>query len=353
MKIKRLQSLLYIVSSIMVLGLALVSFDTEKPAQHTVQLPTPTPTKKAYKSTSVPTLTPTNTPIPTSTPSPTPSPTPLPSLSEIHATISISPATTEIGIALTDSVTEYLKNFYAKEELQVKEINNITCYYKQGIGSVDYFVYAAYDIIYIGSNVPIPALEEFLVTKDGETFTIHTESTDEIVNESLLLSRASDSVSSLYIKELIRRYMNAKLACDEILLASIVTDSSYLNIENIKANTMHIMEYRNPEYIIHTASDNVTEFDYITYWSVDVKISTLTTPLPGVDEFLIKLDEQNYPKIFLGPTSSEAESARLHSRNQEDFLLMYEDSEARLDNAIATDPDVAEFMNRLHNATEQ
>ena len=132
MKIKRLQSLLYIVSSIMVLGLALVSFDTEKPAQHTVQLPTPTPTKKADKSTSVPTLTPTNTPIPTSTPSPTPSPTPLPSLSEIHATISISPATTEIGIALTDSVTEYLKNFYAKEELQVKEINNITCYYKPG-----------------------------------------------------------------------------------------------------------------------------------------------------------------------------------------------------------------------------
>ena len=347
MKIKRIKSLLYIVSSVMVLGLALVSFDVAAPTLQNGTFPAPTGTENTPMPS--PTAKPTVTPTPTATP--TPSPTPVPSLTELHAGISIRPATGDLGNKLTNAVTEYLMAHYSNEELQVKEINNITCYYKQGISSVDYFIYVTYDITYVGSNVPMPTLDEYLVTMDDDTVTLHTESEDAVVNESRLLSRVSKSVSALYIQELIQRYMNAKLACDEDLLSSIVTDPSYLNMESIKETTMHIMEYRNPEYIIHAVSDEVTEFDYIAYQAVDVKISTLVTLLPGIDEFLIKLDDENYPKIFIGQTSEEAENARLLSFQQEDYLQMYETVETRFFNAIQNDPDVEEFIKRINNAT--
>lgn len=361
MKIKRTKNLLYICSAVMVLGLALLSFDAPGPAKQTVSDATPAPTKAPNNTPSIaPSKTPENTttptPVPTSTPtpSPTPTPTPTPSLAQLNAAIEIKPATDDIGSGLTTVITDYLNNFYSNEDLQVNEINNITCYYKEGLAGINYFVYVSYDILYEGSNVPIPTLEEYLVTIEGETVTVHTTSDNSDVQEALLLSRASKSVSDLYIKEMIRCYMNAKLAVDEALLSSIVTDSSYLDFEKIRKTTEYIEEYKNPEYLIYSCSDTVSEFDYVVFVAFESKIINIKTPAPGVDEFIIKMDNNNYPHMFLGNISSESQDYRMKLRMTDEYTTFYKTkAETPLVEAMLSDPSLKDFIERLYLEDEE
>lgn len=363
MRIRKIKSLLYIFSSVMVLGLALISFDASEPSKETANLPnqvptnapgqtsTPAPTKKPQ---GTPTPTPTSTPSPTPTPTstPTPTPTPTPSLAEINAAISIRPATDDTGIALTAAVTSYLHNYYSNEELQVKEIGNITCYYKEGVAEIDYFVYIAYDISYKGSNVPIPTFEEYLVSIERESVTVLTETENKDVNEALVLSRASKELSELYMQELIRCYMNAKLAGDEALLTSMVTDPTYLNVEDVYKKSEYIEKFNNFKYLIYTAPEEVTEFDYAVFFSHDDKIVGIKTLAAGFDELLIKMDANNYPYIFFGITSDTTDLYRASLREQEDYQeFLKTNVVVPLAEAMLSDPDLYEFIERINSAT--
>lgn len=351
MRIKRTKNLLYIFSSVMVLGLALISFDVPK-QNNSISVVNPNTGNTTPAPTQAPNHTATPTIAPTNTPSPTPSPTPTPSLAQLNAEIAIQPATDSIGSGLTTVITNHLNNYYSNEELQVKEINNITCYYKEGLAEADYFVYVSYDILYEGSNVPVPTLEEYLVCIEAETVTVLTSSENKDINEALLLSRGSKSVSELYIKELLRCYMNAKLAVDGALLSSLVTDPSYLNLDNIRKKTEYIEEYKNFQYLIYKCPETILEFDYLVFLVNDSKIVNISTLAVGLEEFMITIDEENYPHVFFGITSAATDLYRKGIRSTEDYLTFYETNiEIPLMEAMASDPDLLEFIERISNAT--
>ncbi len=342
MKIRKTKSLLYIFSSVMVLGLSLLSFDNAKPSSLTTENATPTPneTTKNQNSTKDPTATPTVTPTPT------------PSIIDLNLAIEIKPAEDEMGVILTEQITTYLNEKYSNPNTNVKEISNITCYYKEGLSYVDYIVYVSYDIKYIGSNVMIPTLEEYCVTMNGDNFMIRSEALNEEVKEALLLARKDCvSVRNLYIQETIRRFMNAKLACDEALLSELVTDSSYLNINDISTKTQYIERYENLQFLIQQLPEEITEVHFIAYVANDVKIVNIATLAPGMDEYMITLDEENYPKIFYGKTSSTTDEHRIASKAQEDFQTLYDDVINRLADAMLSDPDLLEFIERINSAT--
>lgn len=354
MKTKRLPSLLYIFSFIMVLGSALLSFETAE-AVHTATIPldgTPTPADKAPASlpsqtqgAEPPSPTVIGTPSPTATT--TPVPTPAPSLAELNASIPIQPADDETGLALTQAVTDYLVAYYTDETLQVKDVSNITCYYKEGVSYADYIVYAVYDIQYTGSNVLIPALDELCVSYEGETITVHPEPLDDTVSEALLLSRASESVSALYLQEMVRKYMKVQLTCDEELISSMVTDASYINMNKLQQQTQYIVDYHNYQYIIRPCPEEVTEFDYIVYLMHELEFISISTLSPGMEEFFLKLDENNYPLIFLGVTSDITDEYIYTSRQQDDFQAAYADVEQRLENAILSDSKLADIWRNI------
>lgn len=355
MRIRKTKNLLYIFSSIMVLGLALLSFDAPKATDSGDAALNPTQTP-GHTSTTAPTQAPghTATPVPTATatPTPSPSPTPTPSLAQLNAAIAIQPATDDIGTGLTTVISDYLNNYYSNADLQVKEINNITCYYKEGLADVNYFVYVSYDISYEGSNVPIPEFEEYLVSIEGETVTVNTESQNEDVKEALVLSRASQTVSELYMKELIRCYMNAKLAVDEALLSSMVTDPSYLNMSTIRKKTEYIEEYKNLEYLIFESPEEVSEFDYLVFLANDSKIVNISTLAAGLEEFMISLDDNNYPYIFFGITSESTDAYRKSIRELDTYQEFLETKVTQpLVDAMLNDPDLLEFIERINNAT--
>ena len=343
MRIKRTKNLLYIVSSIRVLGLALISFDAPGFTSQTIQTSTSDQTKKNGK-------TPSSQDAAAPTPTNTPTPTPTPSLAQLNAAVEIQPAVDDIGIELTTAINNYLKEYYADEVHQVKKIDNVTCYYKPGLADINYFIYVSYDITYEGSNVPVPTLKEYLISVDEEqNISVLTSSDDTDVQEALLLSRASQSVNELYIKELIRCYMNAKLAVDNELLSSLVTNPSYLDFEKIRKTTEYIEEYLNPEYLIYSCSDTIPEFDYVVYVAFSSKIINIKTPAPGIDEFLIQTDDNNYPHIFLGEISSESQNRRMELRMTDAYTDFYKNkAEEPLIEAMLSDSSLRDFIERLY-----
>lgn len=362
MRIRRTKNLLYIVSSVMVLGLALLSFDAPaKPTGSTSGTPAPTqaPGHTATPSpapTQAPghtaTPSPTSTPTPTPTPTNTPTPTPTPSLAQLNAAIAIRPATDETGTGVTTVITNYLNDYYSNDDLHVEEIDNITCYYKEGLAEADYFAYVSYDITYEGSNVPIPAYEEYIICVDGDNVTVLTESQTPEVTEALFLSRASQSVSEFYIKELVRCYMNAKLAVDEELLSSLVTDPTFLNMDSIRKNTEYIEEYKNFQYLIYKCPEEIPEFDYLVFLAHDAKIVNISTLAASLEEFMITMDDQNYPQVFHGVTSKDTDTYRMNIRMQEEYQTFLDTKVTQpLIEAVMKDPNLAEFMERISNAT--
>jgi len=196
-------------------------------------------------------------------------------------------------------------------------------------------------------------LEEYIVCIESEAVTVLTTSENKDINEALLLSRGSKSVSELYIKELLRRYMNAKLAVDETLLSSMVTDPSYLNLNNIRKKTEYIEEYRNLQYLIYECPETILEFDYLVFLANDSKIVNISTLAAGMEEFMITIDADNYPHIFFGITSDDTDLYRTSIREQERYQQFLKTNVVDpLAEAMLSDPDLLEFIGRIKNVTD-
>lgn len=389
MRSKYIKSFVTTTCAVMVLGLAVLSFQREAVSDVSADQPVlygpsnpfssdlaeKAPDSSAAVSTT-PVLLPTQA-LPTATLTPTPSPTPTPSLAQQNALLPIQPATDDVGIRLTGCVETYLKAYHEGDynalasilalgdlptqsnlRLHAEEVatfRNLTCYYKKGISYADYIVYFTYDIKYEGSNVFIPVIEECCISFDPnqESYTLSLSPQNSEVAEALSLSRVHGQVRDLYLQETIRCYMNAKLACDEKLLAELVIDSSYINMDDISKKTQYIEGYQNYSFIIRECPDTVTEFRYIVYSALDLKIVNIATLAPGADEFLITLDETNHPKIFFGVISEATDAFIKDSRKQEDFVNLYEDVINRMADAIISDSNLREFIERINNATGQ
>jgi len=349
MNFKKLKHLLYPFSSMMVLGLALLSFDPAAEPSQTVGVQIPTPTQAANKD--LLSVTPSPKVTQTPTPTPTATPTPTPSLAEINATLDIKAAEDETGLFLTEKITAHLQELYSDPEKNVKNISNIYCYYKEGLSYADYIVYATYEIQYNNSTVIIPQLDAYCVSIDGEAVTVHNEPQDDEVANALFLSRGIGSVRDLYIKETIRRFMNAKLATDETLLSELVTDASRLKIADIQTETQYIESYSDHDFIILNFPETVTEADYLIFVMFNAKLVNIATAAPSMDELIITLDENNYPKVFYGISSPELDAYRDKIKSEELFQNTYNDVINRMADAMLYDPDLLEFIQRINSAT--
>ena len=138
----------------------------------------------------------------------------------------------------------------------------------------------------------------------------------------------------------------------EALLSSLVTDPSYLNLNNIRKKTEYIEEYKNLQYLIYKCPETILEFDYLVFLANDSKIVNISTLAAGLEEFMITLDEENFPKIFFGITSEATDLYRKSIRSTEEYQSFVETNvTAPLLDAMVNDPDLLEFIERINNAT--
>ena len=88
--------------------------------------------------------------------------------------------------------------------------------------------------------------------------------------------------------------------------------------------------------MIYSCSDIVPEFDYVVYVAFESKIINIKTPAPGVDEFIIKMDNNNWRKNK--SELSEEEYNNFYKTKAYDPLV----------EAMLSDSNLKDFIERLY-----
>ena len=335
---------------------------------HLSYMPAPTSAITPPQPTGTPTLslnqeaTATPEPTPTNTPTPTPIPAALTTAIE---------QTTDIDII--DPISAYLHAQYANdiETLQtlvsnpenlstsyienvskdVSSISNLVCYTKPGLQDIDVIVYACFDVKYKSSANTSPCLEELYLTilPDG-SYQVYTATLSNETKQQLLQARQMEDVMHLSIDSLIKRYFNARLSYDPVRIRSCISISNE-DMEIMFEKVKHIEEYRNINCLI---KPGINEFDYIVFVSFDIKIVSIDTPGPSLNEIYIAINPiSGKPYIYYGYISDESDEYAYKLRTSDDVVALATDVDNRLKEAMFTDDLLRAYFEKLVNASEQ
>lgn len=358
MKLKRncKKWILYASTFIWSISLLHLSYMPAPTGAITPPLPTGAPTLSLNQEVSA-----TPEPTPTSTPTPTPIPAALTTAIE---------QTTDINII--DPISAYLHAQYANdiETLQtlvsnpenlstsyienvakdVSSISNLVCYTKPGLDEIDVIVYACFDVKYKSSSNPSPCLEElYLVRLPDGNYQVYTATLSNETKQQLLLARQTEDVMYLAIDSLIKRYFNARLSYDPVRIRSCISISNE-DMEIMFEKVKHIEEYRNITCYIHPG---INEFDYIVYVSFDIKIVSIDTPGPSLDEIYIAINPiSGKPYIYYGYISDESDEYAYKLRTSDDSVALKNEVDERLKEAMLNDELLHEYFKKLTNTSE-
>lgn len=145
------------------------------------------------------------------------------------------------------------------------------------------------------------------------------------------------------ITQLIKDYLQAKIDGKVKKLKNLVTDGSTINIESIQKKTEFIESYDNIK--VYTLP-GYGDIDYIAYVYMEVKIASIDTKAPGLDEYCIKKVDGEY-KIVRGEVSDETGAYIEESRQSEAVQELLVKVDKKLSKAMKKDEALADFCNQL------
>lgn len=159
------------------------------------------------------------------------------------------------------------------------------------------------------------------------------------------LQNAADSD----IHDLIVKYLNAKLECSMESFTDIVTDTAYLDLEDIQKRTEAIREYQNIECYTKTG---VGEIDYVVYFTYEMVIPTIDTPAASIDSAYIKYSSDGKPQIYLGEVSTETYEYLSSLNYDDDVQKLIQQSNEKMEEAIKQDESLGAFWEKIQNIPE-
>ena len=323
----------------------------------TPPLPTSTPTISLNQEEAV-------TPEPTPTVTSTPTPIPAALTTAIEQTIDINiidPVSAYLHAQYANDITtlqtlvsdpENLSTSYIENvSKDVSSISNLVCYTKPGLHEIDVIVYACFDVKYKSSANTSPCLEElYLISQPDGSYQVYTATLSNETKQQLLLARQTEDVMTLSIESLIKRYFNARLSYDPVRIRSCISISNE-DMEIMFEKVKHIEEYRNITCYINPG---INEFDYIVYVSFDIKIVSIDTPGPSLDEIYIAVNPiSGKPYIYYGYISDESAEYAYKLRTSDASVALKNEVEERLKEAMLTDDLLNEYFEKLVNASKQ
>lgn len=147
------------------------------------------------------------------------------------------------------------------------------------------------------------------------------------------------------INDLFNKYYVARLACDMDMLSQLTSDISYIgSVEEIQVKTEYIEDYRNIEcYTKKTYEDG----SYIVYVTNDIKFVNIDTLAPAINKFYVKTNDEGKLYIYVGEVEDEFYAYYMERQNDEDVTKLYEEIEARGEEAKNKDEALMKFWRLL------
>lgn len=150
------------------------------------------------------------------------------------------------------------------------------------------------------------------------------------------------------INELVKKYMSAKVACDYETIRTLVSDSSIIDEDDLRAKSEYIEDYRN---IVCYTLNGPTEDSFVVYVYEDLKILNVNTLAPGMTRLYIKLDESGNPYIYLGAIDDETQKFIEETSSNQAVIDIINTVNTKLDEAVTKDEDLKKFVAERSNET--
>lgn len=189
--------------------------------------------------------------------------------------------------------------------------------------------------------IPTPTQEEELGTLD--TIKPKVESSEKEKGNPLKRDEYPE------INAVVKKFLNAKLKCDEEKLASCVTDTNYIDLERLQKKTEFVEDYKNIE--VYTKKGQ-GEIDFIVYVYEELKIASIDTYAPAMDEMYVKKVDGEYKLVF-GDIKDKTAEYIVNTRNEEDVIELIDEVQKKLNIAMNKDEQLREFCEKLKATSQQ
>ena len=145
------------------------------------------------------------------------------------------------------------------------------------------------------------------------------------------------------IHDLIKNYYDAKLEVDKEAFRNLVTDISFIDIDEIQAKTSAVTAFT---HITCYTKKGYGDIDLVCYVRYYMDIVTIDTPVLSLDELYIQYDETGDPLIFMGEIDN-ATSNKLHElRNDDDVARLISSTQKEINESLKNDEDLLAFWQR-------
>lgn len=145
------------------------------------------------------------------------------------------------------------------------------------------------------------------------------------------------------IHDLIKSYYDAKLEVDKEAFRSLVTDISYINIDEIQAKTSAVTAFTD---ITCYTKKGFGPIDLVCYVRYYMDIVTIDTPVLSLDELLIQYDETGDPLIFMGEIDNATHEKLLSLRKDPDVAELISSTQKEINESLENDEDLLAFWQR-------
>lgn len=129
--------------------------------------------------------------------------------------------------------------------------------------------------------------------------------------------------------------------------SNLLYGSDSINLDTVLKQADYIQDYQNIRCYAKQPSGIV---DYVVYVRYDAALVSIDTPVPSLDEFLIRFNENGQPLIYLADALNEEEKVFIAQlRQDEDVKLLTEEVTKELEAALLKDSALKEFIMKLNN----
>lgn len=145
------------------------------------------------------------------------------------------------------------------------------------------------------------------------------------------------------IRELITKYYDAILNADKESYDKITVDDDSIDIDVLLRKMEYIIGYDNQEIYVTQGVGNAVIVAYVVY---DLKINSIETPAPSIDQLLIK-NVDGVPKLYFNELTLQ-ESKQIETiRENEEVLKLIESVNQEFEAAITADTNLYDFYKTL------
>ena len=145
------------------------------------------------------------------------------------------------------------------------------------------------------------------------------------------------------ITDLITKYYDAILNADKKAYDKITVDDDSIDVDVLLRKMEYIVGYDNQEIYVTQGTGNAVIVVYIAY---DLKINSIKTQAPSIDQLLIK-NVDGVPKLYFNELTLQEGKQIETIRNNEEVLTLIDKVNQDFEAAIKSDTDLFDFYKSL------